>query len=529
MTLLSISSATDVYRGASRCEITRHWVDHPALAEFSRSLRAFVQLLGDDADDEFWRRSLGPIRQLGFTFCAAPLPFTVAAAAAGIDWAKLHRQVRLCEQSFPDSYEAIAKLVQQLEGLTSETVSPFIATLEQIQQQGGELGVVLRNSRMNQAVADFFASKATLSNTRVLSPTQLRGGHLGSLLAVIGPCGWFPEHVFSAPRAVAIHVISLHWIRDHWKPGPIFLHESDTSGNRSRNHRIGAMPNIIGKNRLENNSPTDLDPVIHPVDLLPPILSFGRNERPLVGQSNASEETVPARLCHLSGQRASFVAAYDGSSTLIIDTSETGNAVVKRIPAKELEPGHYLLLRTSGGGDLIAPLADRIMGDMAEKRRLEQTEWKQRLISTAAERFNSADSRELSAFVSAELQSRNFSQARHANVHYWMSSKCIRPRKIKDFVAILTFAGLEERCHELWEAMGDIDRAHKRAGFAIRRLLLDKIGTTSLEPLERNGEMVFELSDEDGGTISAFQITEIVGEDYEVPIQRIGVLLEMDD
>jgi hypothetical protein len=522
---LSISSATKVYRDASKCEIIRYWVDHPALAEFSRSLKAFVQLLGNEADDEFWRRSLGPIRRLGFTFCSAPLPFSVAAAAAGIDWAKLHRQVSLCEQLFPDTHESLAKLVQQLEGLSSESVSPFVVTLEQIHQQGGELGVVLRNPRMNQAVVDFFARTAALRSARVVGPSQLRGGHLCNTLAVIGPCGWFPEHVFSAPRAEAVHVISLRWIRDPWRPGPIFLHESDTSGKRSRNHRIGAMPSIGGKTPFENTPSTDL----LPVDLLPPISNFGRNERSLAGQSNASEETVPARLCHLSGQRASFVAADDGSSSLIIDTSETENAVVRRIPAEELEPGYYLLLRTSGGGDFIAPLADRIMGDLAEKRRSEQTEWKQRLISAAAERFGSVNRRELSALVSAELQSRNLSQARHANVYYWMSSKCIRPRKIEDFVAILTFAGLKERSQELWEAMGDIDRAHKRAGFAIRRLLLHKIATTSLEPLERDGEMVFELSDEVGGTISAFQITEIVGEVYEVPIQRIGVLLEIED
>ncbi|MFZ5573018.1 MAG: hypothetical protein ACOZF0_21670 [Thermodesulfobacteriota bacterium] len=525
MTPLSINSATEVYRDASRCEIIRHWVDHQALSEFSRSLRAFVQFLGEDVGDEFWRRSLGPIRRLGFAFCSAPLPFSVAAVAVGIDWAKLHRQVRLCEQLFPCAHEAFAELVQQLEVLSSETVSPFIVTLEQIHQQGGELSVVLRNPRMNQAVVDFFSRKVNLRNARVLSPSQLRNGHLCHLLAAIGPCGWFPEHVFSAPRAVAVHVISLRWIRDPWKPGPVFLHELDTSGKRSRNHRIGMMPSISDKTSLEENSPTD----IFPVDLLPPCPSFGHNERSMAGQSNTSEETVPARLCHLSGQRASFVATYDGSSTLIIDTSETGNAVVRRIPAEELEPGHYLLLRTSGGGDLIAPLADRIMGDLAEKRRSEQTEWKQRLISAAAGRFGSVNCRELSAFVSAELQSRNLSQARQANVNYWMSSKCIRPRKIEDFIAILTFAGLEERSQELWEAMGDIDRAHKRAGFAIRRLLLHKIGTTSLEPLERNGEMVFELSEEDGGTISAFQITEIIGEEYEVPIQRIGVLLEIED
>lgn len=522
---LSISSATEVYGDASRCEITRHLVDHPALAELSRSLRAFMQLLGDEAADEFWRRSLGPIRRLGFTFCSTPLPFAAAAAAAGIDWARLHRQVRLCEQLFPDAHETLANLVQQLEGLSAESESPFIATLEQIHQQGGELGVVLRNPRMNQAVADFFTRTATLRNARVVSPSQLRGGHLCNMLAAIGPCGWFPEHVFSAPRAAAVHVISPRWIRDSWKPGPIFLHNSDKSGSRNRSHRIGAMPKVSGETRPENQSPTDL----LPVDVLPPMPTFGGNGRPFAGESGGSEVTVPARLCHLSGQRAVFVAADDGSSSLVIDTSEMGHAAVRRVPAGELEPGHYLLLRTSGGGDYIAPLADRIMGDLAERRRSEQSEWKQRLISEATERFGQVSRRELSTRVSAELQSQNLSQARPANVHYWMSSKCIRPRKIEDFIAILTFAGLEERSQELWSAMGDIDRAHRRAGQAIRRMLLHKIATTSLESLERDGEMVFELGDEGGGTLSAFQITEIVAEDYEVPADRIGILLESED
>lgn len=525
MISLSISSATEIYGVASRCEIIRHWVDHPALSELSRSLRRFVQSLGDDAADEFWRPTLGPIRRLGFTFCSTPLPFSVASAAAGIDWVKLHRQVRLCEQLFPDAHVNLANLVQRLEALSTESDSPFIATLEQIHQQGGEVAVALRNPRMNQLVVDFLARTATLKNAKVVSPSQLRGSHLCDRLAVIGPCGWFPEHVFSAPRAAAVHVISPRWIRDSWKPEPRFLHNSDQSGTRSRSHRVGAMPKLRGEASPENQTPTDL----LPVDMLPPIPTFGGNGRPFAGQSGGSEETVSARLCHVSGQRAVFVAADDGSSSLVIDTSEMGHTAVRRVPAGELEPGHYLLLRTSGGGDFIPPLADRIMGDLAEERRSEQTEWKQRLLSAAAERFGQVSRWELAALVSAELQSQNLSQARPANVHYWMSSKCIRPREIADFVAILTFAGLKDRSQDLWSAMADIDSAHRRAGHAIRNMLLHKIATASLELLERDGEMVFELGDEDGGTLSAFQITGIASEDFEVPADQIGVVLEMED
>ena len=110
-----------------------------------------------------------------------------------------------------------------------------------------------------------------------------------------------------------------------------------------------------------------------------------------------------------------------------------------------------------------------------------------------------------------------------------MSAKCISPRKAEDFMAIMTFAGLQERTQELRAAMDEIDRAHKRAGFLIRQMLLQKIADTSLESLERDGEMVFDLGDQDGGTLSAFQITDILGEEFEVPTDRIGVLLDMEE
>ena len=96
-------------------------------------------------------------------------------------------------------------------------------------------------------------------------------------------------------------------------------------------------------------------------------------------------------------------------------------------------------------------------------------------------------------------------------------------------MAIMTFAGLQERTQELRAAMDDIDRAHKRAGFLIRRMLLQKIADTSLESLERDGEMVFDLGEQDGGTLSAFQIIGIQKAEIEVRADRIGVLMDMEE
>jgi len=194
-----------------------------------------------------------------------------------------------------------------------------------------------------------------------------------------------------------------------------------------------------------------------------------------------------------------------------------------------LEQGLCLLLRTAGGGDFIAPLADRILGALAAKRRSQQAEWKDYLIRAAMTRYGSVGRRELSSLLSADLHAQALSQARAANVYYWMSSKCIRPRRIEDFSAAMKFAGLEERTQELWSAMGEIDRAHRQAGHHIRRMLMQKISETSLEPLERDGQMDFELGDQGGGSISAYQITDVLTQDYEVSTDRIGILLEAEE
>lgn len=523
---LSLASASEVYGDAFRCEITRHLMDHPVLADASGLLRALIRSLQDETADPFWRDTMGPIRRLAFAFCSTPMPFASAASLAGIDWIRINRQVRLCQHQFPDSYELLASLVTKLEQLSVEQSTPLIGPLEELAAQSGRLSVVMRNPRMNKAVATYFAENPSLRSTKVVSASQLRGAHACDALAVIGPCGWHPEYVFSAPRAPAIHVISFRWIRDVWEPGPILLHDSDASAARHGGHRIGAVPRIRGEAPRSEPSPSD----IVPLDLLPPMPAFVCNISSGSGMySHSSAETVPARLCHLSGGRAVFVASDDGATSLIIDTSEMGRAAVRRAPVDELEPGQYLLLRTSGGGDFIAPLADRILGALAATRRSEQAEWKDRLVTQAIEQFGVMSRRELASRVCSSLHAKALSRARPENVHYWMSSKCIRPRKEVDFVAILAFAGLEARARPLWSAMGEISRAHVRAGQLIRRMLLKRISETSLEPLERDGEMIFDLGDHEGGALSAFEIVGIQAEEIDVPTDRVGVLLDGEE
>lgn len=524
---VSIGSASRLYETASKCQITRHWLDHAGLADVSRSLRALVQTLGAEVEDEFWQRTLSPVRRLVFAFCSTPLPFDRATAAVSIEWDKLNLQVRRCQQLYPDSHAALASVVQKLQSLGAETVSPFTAVLESLHSSTGGMSVVLRNPRMNQATSAHFADSVWLRNARVVSARQLREAYFCDVLVALGPCAWFPDYVFTAPRAAHIHVVCYSWIRDPWKPGPVFLNGSYLDSDTSCKHLVGALPKLVTQSPSHISALSDL----RPLELLPPLPPFGKHASHAPEGHNsgcAREETLPARLCHLSGDRAVFVSADEGASTLVIDTSETGDSVVRRVPAGELEPELCLLLRTSGGGDFITALADRMLGDQAAERRVQQAGWKAQLLTAAQMQFGALSRRELASRVAAALCARNMTRTQPANVHYWLSTKCIRPRKKEDFAAMLSFAGIAGQTEELWKAMTEIDRAHKCAGQAIRRMLLQKIATSSLEQLERDGEMVFDLGEQDGGTLTAFQITGISSEEFEVSADRIGVLLDSE-
>jgi hypothetical protein len=185
----------------------------------------------------------------------------------------------------------------------------------------------------------------------------------------------------------------------------------------------------------------------------------------------------------------------------------------------DIEPGMFVLLRTSGGGDYILNLADRILGAEAQHLRALQNEWK----SLLRQRGNSSSLHNVSKCLS-QLGSL---RANEVNVRNWMSDRLIRPVADKDFEAILRFVGLESRLDEFSEAANLINRAHKKAGHEIRTLLLEKVDQSNLHALKQLGKMTFELDEADGGSMTAFRVVEIDPKNRMIPASRIAEPFEI--
>jgi len=523
---LTLRSATQIYVDASCCDIVRHLVDHPGLAALSWVRRTLERSLGDESREEFWRRNYGPVKRAAFALCSTPLPFSLVAEAVGLDWQRVRIACGQARMLYPDQAIGFSEVVERLEVLLGSDDNPFIEPLEAFLQERESLGVVIRDARMNRVVSAYFANRRSLAGARLISATQLRGEHRCETLALLGPCGWFPEYVLTAPRAATIYVLSYPWIHDRWKPGPLFLHNTKLRPSNA-GHCVGRQPRLRHSTRAVQPIADNLDPE----ELLPMVVaaSVRLQHESRAHPNSEHEEVTPARTCLLSGDLVVFLEAEEGSSSLIIDASELGHIQVRRVPNEELEPGMYLLLRTSGGGDYIAPLADRLMGDRAAESRRLQNLWKERLRTAAAARFGSQTQRDLAAHLAPEIRALGGARANENNVCYWMSRKCIKTRYIEDFGAILAFAGLNDQVEALWRSMEFVDRAHRRAGHVIRKMLLKRIAECSSEQLERDGYMQFDLGEQDGGSLAAFRIDSLLPEQCDVPAGRIGVPIGLED
>ncbi|MCI0356768.1 MAG: hypothetical protein L0099_17295, partial [Acidobacteria bacterium] len=210
---------------------------------------------------------------------------------------------------YQDYAEGLCGVTQRLEELLAEEGNPFIAQLDALLRMHRELYVAVPNPRMNGPVGAFFGGHQFLATARLIGAAQLRGDQFCEALVLFGPCGWYPEYVFTAPRARNIHVVSYSWIRDGWKPGPLFLHSTKARSEQT-GHRVGRHPVF----RQPNAAPPPTDP-LDASQLLPRVTSGTAALRsfPSGGADNEHEEVVAACLCLLSGERTVFLEAGETS------------------------------------------------------------------------------------------------------------------------------------------------------------------------------------------------------------------------
>lgn len=489
-----------------RCQRTApvfHDIEDPRYRDLSRIINTFYHELGTDQEDPFWERLLRTLKRYSFYLGAAPLPFSYIRST---DWlTHLEEDLSLVPRLNPQLTRLAEIALEQLGSLAGLTENPMLGVISELITTvcTGSIAVVVKDARLVTETESVLANLFRHS-LKVVTPQSLARTECYDCLIVIGACRWFPAYLFEAPRASSIHVVRYRGLNDKPQQHAAFI--SNTSP-------AVRMPQPA-RNTL------DIIDVIGSYSAINWSRVAANLRRTSVG--DAEHEDVDAALVVLEGGCGVFVDI--GGQVLVLDpvsADDDQGGSLRRMSARQLQPGMGVLLRTAGGGDLIIPTANRLMGKKTEEYRAGQREWKARLKAMVKKHGTQA--------VCARLSSLGCLRAAPHNLRVWMADRSIRPQDFEDFQAITRLVGLAGSAERLWRNADEIETAHRKAGFLIRDLLLQQVKNADISQLQRQGRLDFVLPEEEGGSLTAFAVQAVMDELYQVPMSQLGRLIEEDD
>ncbi|MBN1922092.1 MAG: hypothetical protein JW892_12660 [Anaerolineae bacterium] len=509
MTAPLFELAVTAYQNASTARITRHRVNHPIFGQFAMALLAFEELLGPMSIDDYWRPFVGTLRRVRFDLCAAPLCSADRVERICETSLKLRDHLQFAHQLYPDLEASAEAILDAFDKLLDQANDPLVDKLLELTEPQQNAAWVIKESRLIPGVENLTLC-LKLPNLAVLYPLQLRRLAIYDRVMVVGPSRWFPESIFTAPRSKNVDVVVFDWIKDDWTPSRVFAKPHRSSGPSSRNF-------IFVDEKATFNRWSELDAM----GLLQVINNRSSASASPSGETIDKLDVAEAVCVLLENDIVVFFESGEGAQTLIIDPDEDPEHRIYRVPTKDLAPGLFILVKTSGTGDYIVPIADRIMGHKATKAREYQKRWKA-LLKDQVKCHGIVE-------TSISLLDHGSNIANEVNVRNWFSPRSIRPHKYEDFLAIMRMTGLEAYAQEYWQMMGIINTAHHKAGFEIKKLLLEQIRVMDMDELQKKGRADFKLSDNDEGGITAFRVEAVLEETLEISYSLIGHPVHIED
>jgi hypothetical protein len=361
--------------------------------------------------------------------------------------------------------------------------------------------VLLKNGRCSREVQR--ALSWTHRPISILTPPEFMASTPLDLVVAVGPSAWFPPPVVRASRARRLVFVYPSWIRDT-EPQESLLAGGHS---RARRSRISRPPTRASRPFDEALPLTPAEDWVPKADWRA-ISAAGRRR----AGDDTWAEPVDAWLFALASGDGVYLEAGDGSRAYIAEIDEVDVSIHQELTAK-IDVGDFVVLRTEGEGDYVRPIADVILGTQAAPLRQMQADWKQQLGVKLAQLGPAGLRRALEAAGAV--------RASDQNIRQWLRPDSIRPRDPADFSAITAVIGARERFRELWDAMGAIDSAHRKAGFQVRALLVEEIRRGDRSALTARGWADFDVKEIEGeGALRVARVEGRAPDTLRVPRTR---------
>lgn len=511
---VTFGAVSRLHHTARTCTPRFQWVRHEAFDRFCLEVRDASRL---ERRDEDLDRLVRALRRYRFLASAAPLPFNSPALDPMLTLPEAERWKDRGWRIWGEQTATV--LGQALDGYValrgsdeSPTLPPLVDLLNQV--PGGRRAVVLPSSRLIDSVQVLLADRYRGQDVSVCTLQALRLPRAYDLLLVVGSPRWMPPFVFSAPRSSCLHVIGYSWCADRPRITPAFANGLTLGAPASVEHTDAASSNSWA-------APAWADIEDH----VPDWSAIASTGAAALGQAadDFSGEDVEARLHLLTGGDAVFLEAEDSASALVINLDHPHRRV-HRVRIRDIEPGMFILLRSGESGDYILPVADELLGEARDEYRSTQREWKRRLREQviATGRIGSDGLQIVARRLQASAP--DSSEINDGHLRRWMSDRNISPQSRQHFNAVMELIGLAAEQDRYWLVMKRIHRAHTRAGFLIKRRIVQLAETLDPAALLATGRMDFRSAapSGDGIQLTAYLVERIAPAAHYVAASQLG-------
>lgn len=403
--------------------------------------------------------------------------------------------------------DRMAKVIKMDSNPLAVAVRQLLALSEEVSEK---LIVVIRQESLWPEVRSEMDAAGHRKNLIIMKPSELRRASTVDRLIVFGPPWLFgyrgENYLFGAPVAPNVE---------------LFLYDHDSGGQLAASLLDGSKIALKGI-QSRPIQPEDLqgEPLFmfKPRSFIPRIVPMSTGME--TGEHNTFQE---AWAVNIGSSRGTYLDP-EGSA-YALDFSNDGEQTictgVGRRDVEDLEPGDLIVLTTEGGGDMIRPVADEILGEIAQSYRERQDEWKRKL----SELVNTDGM----PSVVARLRNHGSTVANPQNVRTWVSPRNIGPDRLDtDFGAILRLLDITEARVEYCEAIDSIRRAHKQAGFQLRDRLLSALKGMDVRKAFVDGYLEVRTAI-NGPAKTIFLVEQINRKAVSVPSYAIGHVVELED
>jgi hypothetical protein len=509
MTHLSLAAAARLHECAASFVFQPIVLRHEGLARFALDVAQFESEVAGNDRQSTAAPVLSVLRRYRYLLCAHPLPFDFWHGAA-VESVRSVEPVADDGFSTPQHRSRAWELLEALVDTTRCSDNPVLDGLRD-RRPWREGALLLRELRWSADIGRIVSAADLPGPLALLTAARLKGDRIMEMVAMVGPPRWYPDHCTSAPRALLCYSLRYSWIGGGVVRRDCFGPPAKVDSSPQEEGRGEGRPFHHHGNRVLEMGPDEVLPSLDWAELA------RRVSVRLPGDTH--DEEVPAQIFELEGGLA--VCLEEDGGVIIIDPTQDDRRRVQRIPVASVETNTFILLRTSGSGDYVVPVADQVLGGMASELRCKQAAWKAALRQFYL-KYGALK-------TCAQLSAAGAGRATENNLRNWMHGRNIRPESRNDFDAVMKVIGRAADAESYWQAMELIDRAHRRAGFRIRKSLLRQVMASDLRALQESGRMEFELPGLHAGSMAALRVVARYPQTVSAAYGHLGRPMNIED